>query len=33
MDAIDRADLDTRVVLGIDARLGDYIGHLGVVPL
>src|SRR5436305_3996951 len=27
MDAVDRADLDTRVVLGADAGLGDHVGH------
>src|SRR3954470_12116471 len=27
VDAVDRADLDARVVLGVDAGLGDHIGH------
>jgi lysophospholipase L1-like esterase len=27
MDAVDRTDLDARVVLGTDARLGDDVGH------
>jgi len=29
VDAVDRADLDARVVLGADARLVDHVGHAG----
>jgi hypothetical protein len=32
VDAVDRAHLDARVVLGADARLGDDVGHWGVFP-
>jgi hypothetical protein len=27
MDAVDRTDLDARVVLGPDAGFGDYVSH------
>jgi len=30
VDAIDRANLDARGVLGADARLSDYVGHFRV---
>src|SRR3954453_12139631 len=32
VDAVDRAHLDARVVLGADARLGDDVGHWGLFP-
>jgi hypothetical protein len=33
VDAVDRADLDARVVLGANAGLGDYVGHVCRIPL
>ena len=32
MDAVDRADLDARVVLGADARLCNHVGHVCRIP-
>src|SRR4029077_17917452 len=33
VDAVHRTNLDTRVVLGADARLGDHVGHCGPILL